>query len=54
MKEQKFTLLWIVQPEDSHGEDCFELLVNGVSLASLDYLNLDFKLVDEEIPIFNG
>ena len=27
---------------------------NGEDLSKLEYLNLDFKLVDGEVPIFDG
>ena len=47
-------IAWILQPDDTDKEDCFELQVNGVPLAKLDFLDLNFKLVDEEVPIFNG
>ena len=47
-------LLWIVQPEGTVAEDCFELQANGVSLSKLEFLNLDFKLTDEEIAVFDG
>ena len=47
-------LLWIVQSEDADQEDHFELQANGTSLSKLEYLNLDFQLVDTEVPVFNG
>ena len=54
ISEQKFLLQWIVQPDDEDTEGCFEIQANGVSLSKLDYLNLDFKLEDEDVPIFDG
>ena len=54
VQEQKFVLLWIVQPEDSDAEDGFELQANGVSLSKLEYLNLDFKLIDQDILVFDA
>ena len=54
VNEQKFTLFWIVQPDHSEAEDGFELHANGRSVSKLEFLNLDFKMVDEEMAIFNG
>ena len=51
---QKFVLLWIVQPEDSDKEDCFDLQADGTPLSELDYLDLDFKLTDEDVTLFQG
>ena len=47
-------LLWILQPEDSDAVDGFELQANGESLSKLEYLNLDFKLIDQDILVFDA
>ena len=47
-------LLWVIQPEDSDAEDHFELLADGESLSKLNYLGLDFKLIDAYVPVFDG
>ena len=47
-------LRWIVQPEDADAEDSFELSANGEPLSKLEYLSLDFKLIDEEAAAFEG
>ena len=44
----------MIQSEDTEKEDFFELQVNSVSLSKLEFLNLDFKLIDEEVAIFDG
>ena len=54
VQEQKFMIRWIIQPDDADAEDCFELQANGVPLVKLDYLNLDFKLVEKDVSVFDG
>ena len=47
-------LLWIVQPEDADQDDCFELQANGTPLSKLEFLNIDFQLIDSEVEVFDG
>ena len=42
-------LLWGAEGESFEDESSFHLQVNGVPLIELDFLNLDFSLVEEEI-----
>ena len=43
-----------MQPDDDETEDCFELQANGVHLSKLEYLSLDFKLIEQDILVFDG
>ena len=45
---------WIVQADDTDDEDCLELKANGEVVTTLNYLSLDFKLIDGDFPVFKG
>ena len=51
---QKFVLSWVIEEFDSGLDDMFALEANGTPLSKLYYLDPGFKLVEEEVAIFDG
>ena len=52
--DQKFVLKWVIADPDSDQSDIFTLESNGTALSQLEYLDPNFKMVEEDPEFFDA